>query len=143
MKAYPRSRAMGETVREVVARLLLEEVADPRVALVTVTGVEMSPDLRHAKVFVTAHGDEARIADALAGLESTKGRLRTMLAAEVRLRHAPELHFSVDPAIAEANRITDAIRMQYELGRVSEDEPAHAEGVETAADDDADGEPNG
>ena len=141
MKAYPRSRAMGETVREVIARLLLEEVADPRVALVTVTGVEMSPDLRHAKVFVTAHGDEARIADALAGLDSAKGRLRTMLAAEVRLRHAPDLHFSVDPAIAEANRITDAIRLQYELGRVGPDEETD-ETAEAAAQADPDEDPD-
>jgi ribosome-binding factor A len=100
---------MGETVREVIARLILEEVADPRLDLITVTGVDMSPDLRHANVFVTAHGDEARLAEVLAGLESTKGRLRTMLGAEVRLRHTPQLHFRIDPAIDEATRITDAI----------------------------------
>lgn len=122
MKAYPRSRAMGETVREILARLLLEEIADPRLDLVTVTGVVMSPDLRHATVFVTAHGDEARMAEALAGLESAKGRLRTLLGASVRLRYVPELHFKIDPAIDEASRISDAIRHEHDLGRAGSEE---------------------
>jgi ribosome-binding factor A len=122
VKTYPRSRAMGETVREIVARLLLEEIADPRVDLVTVTGVDMSPDLRHANVFVTAHGDEARVAEALAGLESAKGRLRTMLGASVRLRYVPDLHFRIDPSVDEASRITNAIRNEHVLGRVGADE---------------------
>jgi ribosome-binding factor A len=124
MKAYPRSRAMGETVREIIARLLLQEVSDPRLELVTVTGVEMSPDLGHANVFVTVHGDEAREAEAIAGLDSAKGRLRSMLGAEIRLRKVPELHFRIDPAIGEATRITDAIQREHELGRAGSDEVA-------------------
>lgn len=130
MKTYPRSRAMGETVREIVARLLLEEVSDPRVDLVTITGVDMSPDLRHANVFVTAHGDEARVADAMAGLESAKGRLRALLGQAVRLRYVPDLHFRIDPSIDEATRITHAIRQEHDLGRVS--------APETELDEDAD-----
>jgi ribosome-binding factor A len=131
VKTYPRSRAMGETVREIVARLLLEEIADPRVDLVTITGVDMSPDLRHANVFVTAHGDEARVTDALAGLDSAKGRLRTLLGASVRLRYVPELHFRIDPSVDEATRITAAIRQEHDLGRVS---PGEAEMDEDADD---------
>jgi ribosome-binding factor A len=122
MKAYPRSRAMGETVREIIARLLLEEVSDPRLDLVTVTGVVMSPDLGHANVFVTVHGDEVREAEAIAGLDSAKGRLRSMLGAEIRLRKVPELHFRIDPAIGEATRITDAIRREHELGRAGSED---------------------
>lgn len=132
MKTYPRSRAMGETVREVVARILLEESADPRLDLVTVTGVEMSPDLRHANVFVTAHGDETRRADALAGLDSAKGRIRSLLGSAVRMRYVPDLHFRIDPAIDEATRITDAIRQEREARPVRDDAPAPA-----GSDDDA------
>ncbi len=128
MKTYPRSRAMGETVREVVARILLEDSADPRLHLVTVTGVEMSPDLRHANVFFTAHGDEARRADALAGLDSAKGRIRTLLGSAVRVRHVPDLHFRMDPAIDEATRITDAIRQEREARPRAQDGPAPADG---------------
>ena len=123
MKTYPRSRAMGETVREIIARLLLEECADPRLELVTVTGVDMSSDMTHANIFVAVHGDDARVAEAMAGLQAAKGRLRTMLGEAIRLRYVPELHFKIDPSIDEATRITDAILRERASGRVSPDEP--------------------
>lgn len=122
MKTYPRSRAMGETVREIIARLLLEECADPRLDLVTVTGVDMSSDMTHANIFVAVHGDEARVAEALAGLQAAKGRLRTMLGEAIRLRYVPELHFKIDPSIDEATRINDAILRERASGRVGPDE---------------------
>jgi len=123
MKTYPRSRAMGETVREIIARLLLEECADPRLDLVTVTGVDMSSDMTHANIFVAVHGDEARVAEAMAGLQAAKGRLRAMLGEAIRLRYVPELHFRIDPSIDEATRITDAILRERASGRVTPDEP--------------------
>jgi len=134
MKAYPRSRAMGETVREIIARLILEEVADPRLDLITVTGVDMSPDLRHANVFVTAHGDEARLAEVLVGLDSAKGHLRSLLGRAITLRHVPALHFRVDPAIDEATRITDAIAKERELRPPSEFQPDEDVGAEEGSD---------
>jgi ribosome-binding factor A len=127
MKTYPRARAMGETVREIVARILLEESSDPRLDLVTVTGVEMSPDLRHANVFVTAHGDESRLADAMAGLDAAKGRIRTLLGGAIRMRYVPELHFRIDPAIDEASRISDAIRQERETRETRDGVPAPSE----------------
>jgi ribosome-binding factor A len=126
MKSFPRSRAMGETVREVVARILLEEIADPRIDLVTVTGVDMSPDLRHANVYVTTSGDEARRREMLDGLQSAKGRVRTLLGQAIRMRYVPELHFRIDPAVDEAVRIADALRAERESGRVRDDEPGDA-----------------
>jgi ribosome-binding factor A len=127
VKSYPRARAMGETVREIVARILCEEIADPRLALITVTGVEMSPDLRHANVFVATQPGEEHTEAALAGLDSAKGHIRTMLGAQVRLRYVPDLHFRLDPAIEEASRIAAAIKHERELGRVSDDEDGAAE----------------
>ncbi|HEY5468231.1 MAG TPA: 30S ribosome-binding factor RbfA [Coriobacteriia bacterium] len=124
MKTYPRSRAMGETVREIIAQLLLEECADPRLDLVTVTGVDMSSDMTHANIFVTVHGDEVRVAEAMAGLQAAKGRLRTMLGEAIRLRYVPELHFRIDPSIDEATRINDAILRERASGRIGPDEPA-------------------
>jgi len=132
VKAYPRARAMGETVREIIARMLIEEVADPRIDLVTVTGVDMSPDLRHANVFFAVHGDEARVAAAMAGLESAKGHLRTLLGNSLSLRHVPQLHFRLDPAIDEATRITDAIREELERRPLSVSEGDEAEPGEDA-----------
>jgi len=133
MKSYSRSRVMGETVREVIARILVEESADPRLHLVTVTGVDMSPDLRHANVFVTTHGDEARYREMLEGLNSAKGRIRTLLGQAVRMKYVPELHFRVDPAVDEAVRIGGALRAERESGRVRDDEPGDI-GAEEGAD---------
>jgi ribosome-binding factor A len=127
-KSYPRSRVMGETVREVVARILVEEISDPRIALVTVTGVDVSPDLRYATVFVATHGDDAHTSAALAGLDSAKGRIRTLLSSRVTTRFVPELQFRLDPAIEEAARIAEAIRRERETGRVSEDVIGAGEG---------------
>lgn len=126
-KAYPRARAMGEAVREIVARILVDEISDPRLDLVTVTGVQMSPDLRHANVFVAIHGDEDRVAAAMAGLESAKGHIRSLLSQQVTTRYSPDLHFRVDPAIDEASRIADAIRAEHEAGRVPDDETTEGE----------------
>ena len=123
MKSYPRSRAAGETVREIVARILLQELSDPRLEFVTVTGVEMSPDLRHANVFVTTHGDPTRYAAALAGLESAKGHIRTLLGSEMRLRYVPDLHFKIDPSVDEAFHIAEMLQRERDSGRVSDDEP--------------------
>lgn len=130
MKSYSRSRAMGETVREVIARILVEESADPRLHLVTVTGVDMSPDLRHANVYVTTHGDEARYREMLDGLDSARGRIRTLLGQAVRMKYVPELHFRVDPAVDEAVRISDALRSERESGRVRDDEPGDPDAEE-------------
>ena len=118
MRPYPRSRATGETVREIVACTLVEDVADPRLEFVTVTAVDMSPDLRHANVFVAVHGDAERRSEALAGLESAKGRIRSLLGAEVRMKFVPELHFRMDASLDEAHRIETAIRSERESGRV-------------------------
>jgi len=117
-KSYSRSRAAGESVREVVARILLEEIADPRVDLVTITGVDMSPDLRHANIYVTTHGGEERYREVIAGLDSAKGRIRTLLGQTLVMRYVPELHFRIDPSVDDALRIGEAIRAERESGRV-------------------------
>lgn len=129
MKSYPRSRVKGETVREAVARILLTEIKDPRVELVTVTSVEVSPDLRHANVFVTAHGGPERYREALEGLESASGRIRTLLARETRTKYVPDLHFRIDPSLDQGETIESALRREHELGRVPvESDEATAEG---------------
>jgi ribosome-binding factor A len=116
MKSYSRARVAGETVREHIARILLEEMADPRLDLLTVTGVEMSPDLRHADVFITTHGKE-RYEEVLAVLNAASGRIRSLLGAQMTLRYVPELHFRIDMSVDDAERIGDAIRAEREAGR--------------------------
>lgn len=122
VKSFPRSRVTGETVREVVAEILLSEIKDPRVELVTVTSVKMSPDLRHADVYVTAHGGQERYGETLEGLRSASGRIRTLLGRRVRMRYVPELAFRIDQTVDEAMRIDEMLREEREAGRAPADE---------------------
>lgn len=103
-------RKVNESVKEALADALLDDVSDPRLELVTVTGVEVSPDLRHASVYVIAHGDEERYDAALAGLESASRRIRSGLARRVRMKYLPELHFRIDPSVDEGMRISEALK---------------------------------
>jgi len=85
---------------------LAEGVKDPRVTgLVTVTGVDMTRDLRHAKVFVSVMGTETDRSATLEGLSSVAGFLRSRLARSLSLRVAPEVHFVPDESVARAARI--------------------------------------
>lgn len=120
MRSFPRTRAMSETLREVIAAILIAEIADPRVEFVTVTGVDVSPDLRYATVFIAAP-DGRDPAEALEGLRAATGRIRSLLGERVRARYTAELTFKVDPTIEEATRIGNAIRAEREAGRVPDE----------------------
>lgn len=97
---------MAEAVREEVATFLAESVKDPRiVGFVTVTGVDISPDLRHAKVFVSVMGSDAEKQATFEGLASTASHLRSRVARALQLRVAPELQFYEDETVARAARI--------------------------------------
>ena len=87
MKQTPNTRRLGEQAREVVASLLVTEVSDPRVRLVTVTGAEVSPDRSVLLVFVST--DPARYDAVLAGLESAKGRPRSLVGHALGWRVTP------------------------------------------------------
>lgn len=101
-----RADRVGEAIREEVARFLNEGAKDPRlVGLVTVTGVEVSRDLRHARIFVTILGSDSERAASIDALESMTGHLRSRLAKTLRLRVAPELGFRLDDSVARAARI--------------------------------------
>ena len=86
-----RMRRVDEAVREVLSDAIAKDVLDPRVGFVTVTGVKTSPDLRHARVYVSMLGDEQTRADSLEGLRSAHGFLQRRVAAELRLKHTPML----------------------------------------------------
>ena len=101
-----RADRVGEAIREEIATFLAESVKDPRiVGFVTVTGVEITSDLRHAKVFVSVMGSEAEKAATFEGLASTASHLRSRVGRSLRLRVAPEIHFREDESVARAARI--------------------------------------
>ena len=97
---------VAEAIREEVATFLAEGVKDPRVVgLVTVTGVDVTRDLRHAKVFVSILGSDAERAATLDGLASAASHLRPRIGRALRLRIAPEIAFKLDQSVAHAARI--------------------------------------
>ncbi len=96
---------VAEAIQEAVAELVLRGIKDPRVGMVTITQVKLSPDLRHARVFFSRLGDRAEREESLAGLRSAAGFLRTQVARRLRLRVAPELVFELDENPEYAARI--------------------------------------
>ncbi len=103
-------RKVNETMKEALAEVLVDEISDPRLTLVTVTGVDTAPDLRTAVVYVTAHGGEERYREVIAGLESAGNRIRRELSHRVSMKYLPHLEFRIDPSVDEGMRIAEALK---------------------------------
>ena len=108
--ARVRMRRVNEAVREVVSAAIAEDLKDPRVGFVTVTAVDTSPDLRHARVYVSVLGDEQERANSLAGLTSSRGYLQARVSSELRLKHTPQLDFQYDESADRGMRIAELLR---------------------------------
>jgi len=104
-----RMRRVDEAVRAVLSEAIAKDVQDPRVGFVTVTAVKTSPDLRHARVYVSVLGDEQTRSDTLDGLSSAHGFLQGRVAAELSLKHTPTLTFEYDESIDRGMRISRLI----------------------------------
>ncbi|HEY6089816.1 MAG TPA: 30S ribosome-binding factor RbfA [Gemmatimonadaceae bacterium] len=101
-----RADRVAEAIRVEVATFLTESAKDPRiVGFVTVTGAEVSPDLRHARVYVSVLGSDTEKQATFDGLDSVASHLRSRLARQLQLRVAPEIQFKEDDTIARAARI--------------------------------------
>lgn len=86
--------------------MLMGEIKDPRInALTTVMHVDVSEDLRHAKIFVSVMGDASEQSEVLAGLKNANGFIRSVLASRIGMRSVPELHFLIDHSIEDRTRI--------------------------------------
>jgi len=105
-----RMRRVDEAVRSVLSDAITKDLKDPRVGFVTVTQVKTSPDLRHARVFVSVLGDEATRAATLEGLRSAHGFLQGQLARQLSLKHTPALAFEYDDSIDRGMRITELLQ---------------------------------
>jgi ribosome-binding factor A len=101
-------RRVNESVRQVLSEAVAE-LKDPRIGFVTVTGVDTSPDLRSARVYVSVLGTEKKRERSLVGLEAAHGVLQRRLARELRLKRTPQLAFEYDPAVERGVRMTQLI----------------------------------
>jgi ribosome-binding factor A len=104
-----RMRRVDEAMREVLSDAITSEIKDPRVGFVTVTAVETSADLRHARVFVSVLGEEGLRRRSMDGLESAHGFLQRRVAHELRLKNTPTLHFLYDDSTDRGMRIQELL----------------------------------
>ena len=104
-----RRERVAEAVQEALAEIL-RRVKDPRVGMAAVTGVELSPDLRHARVRISVIGDDEARRRTMEGLERARGFIRSELGRAIRLRHVPELDFRLDDSAAYSVRIAQLLR---------------------------------
>jgi ribosome-binding factor A len=101
-------RRVNEALREVLSEGI-GSLKDPRIGFVTVTGVDTSPDLRHATVYVSVLGSEKKREATIAGLQSSHGVLQTRVNRELRLKRTPQLTFEYDPTVERGVRLSRLI----------------------------------
>jgi ribosome-binding factor A len=108
-KNSQRAQRVGDQIQRELADLLRLHVKDPRIGMVTVTAVEVSPDLSHAKIFFTHLAGKEDAANAVAALQRSAGYLRTELAHRFKLYTVPQLHFVYDDSIESGLRLSKLI----------------------------------
>ena len=131
MKQNSATRRHAEEAREKIATILMMEISDPRLDLVTVTGCEVSVDRSVCKVWVSADPDSYD--EVLEGLQSAKGRIRSLLGRSLTWRVTPELIFQIDRSTDQAQRIAEALKNVPPTMSIPKDEfgyplPAEEEG---------------
>ena len=107
MKQGSSSRKVNEQAREVIANILLFEMTDPRLSMVTITSCEVSFDRSVANVFYTT--EPSRYVEVAEALQAAAGRIRSLMAKQLSWRVAPELRFMLDSSVDQAERIAEAL----------------------------------
>jgi ribosome-binding factor A len=102
---FKRSQRVQELLLEEISRLIQKGLKDPRVGFITITAVQLTDNLKNAKVFISAMGDKEKAAEAVKGLRSAQGYIRRELGRNLYLRYIPELDFRVDELNEKAERI--------------------------------------
>ena len=108
-KDFSRAQRIAEQIQREMAELIRLELKDPRVGLVTITGVEVTQDYEHAKVFFTLLGEAQQAADSLVGLQRASGFLRSQLSRRMQLRIIPQLHFIFDESVERGIHLSKLI----------------------------------
>ncbi len=105
-----RSRRLAELLKEEISDIILREVKDPRIGFVSLTDVEVSGDLRHAKVFVSVIGSEQERKDTMDGLKQATGFIRKLVGERITVYHTPEILFRYDNSIEHGIHINELIK---------------------------------
>jgi ribosome-binding factor A len=105
-----RTRQVGEFLREELTDIIRRDVKDPRIGFMSVTRVDVTPDLRHAAVYISVLGTDGERSDTLAALVSASGFIRHTLKPRLRMRQIPELEFRDDRSMEHAEKIARTLR---------------------------------
>ena len=109
-RPYPRSKRVSELLLEEISWLIKRELKDPRVGFVTLTGVDVSRDLRRARVHVSIMGDEDERASCIKGLKSAVGFIKKRLGENLNLKNQPDLDFVLDTSLDEVRKIDSLLK---------------------------------
>ncbi len=109
-KEFSRTRRVGQEIQREVALILQREVKDPRIGMVTVSGVDVSRDLSHAKVYVTLFEQDAdKVKETLKGLREATPYIRSLIGKRVRMRVVPELKFMHDTSLIDGMKLSNKV----------------------------------
>lgn len=124
-----RMRRVNEALKEIIGTALTQELKDPRIGFVTLTGVETAPDLSHAKVFVSVYGKQVEKDSTMEGLRAARPYLQRLISDELQLKRTPTLEFVYDAAVDQGMRIQAILKSSGagELRPESEVVPPSAE----------------
>lgn len=121
MPKFRRTDRINEQLKQEISLIVRDEVRDPRVGLATITAVQTSPELDHAKVYVTSLGDAEEREAIITGLRSAAPFIRKQLSGRLVMRRVPELHFEADRVLAEALRIEQLLREALPEGAATDE----------------------
>ena len=107
-QSHGRPQKLGDLIQRELADLLARELRDPRVGMITITSVDVSPDLSHAKIFFTIL-DKSKLPDTLKGLGRSAGFLRSQLARRIKIYTTPELRFAYDESVERGDHLSRLI----------------------------------
>jgi ribosome-binding factor A len=116
-----RPERLAEIIKKEVSDMLRDELKDPRIGFVTITGVEVSTDLRYARIFFSVLGSEEEAKASLEALNRARGYVRSELGRRIRLRYAPEISFKLDPSIQRGIRVMELLHDVKERGAAGDD----------------------
>jgi ribosome-binding factor A len=117
-----RVRRVGELIKEELSEIIKRDLKDPRVGFVTITGVDVTPDLRRADIYISVLGSKREKEATLAVLQKAVGYFRKELAARIEMKYFPDLKFAIDPSIEAGMKIDKIIRKLHANDKAVEEE---------------------
>lgn len=110
MSSNLRREKLQELIKQEVGKMILYDIKDPRIGFVTVTDVEMTGDLREAKIFISIMGDDEKISESLKGINSALGFIRREIGKRIKIRFTPEISIALDKSLDYGEHIQKILR---------------------------------